>query len=191
MSVVAVKRYDDKIVIASDSICMRGTQKIQMCKLVKSDKHKHLVAGFVGEGRFVEFGKDYVKNVVPKGNEFKDITAYIDGLIDMIQEFFGLENAVEIYEGFSIILVFNDRIWSADMGCIAEVPEGHYSIGAAMIETDTLMHIGKSPKEAIEIATEINTAIALPVHEEVIMLNEVKQEKPKAEVKPTKSKTKK
>lgn len=175
MSVVAVRRYKDEIILAADSIMMRGDQKKSIVKIVRNKKYGNFAAGFVGNGGFIEFEKEFVRNNFPQENTFSCVAGYVKAMMDYFRDFFEIEDMKEAMEGSSMIFVYNDKIWTFDGGCLAEVTNEYYSIGAAFVEVDTLMHTGMDPETAIAVATEINLAISLPVVKEVIQIDAIKK----------------
>ena len=82
MSVVAARIYDDRIEVAADTICVRGSSKMNSAekKITKLFRFQDLVVGGVGMSEEISLFQRFMKN-----HTVKDLNE--DGVLDFLIEF--------------------------------------------------------------------------------------------------------
>jgi len=159
MSIVAVKKYKDKIVIGADSIVVRyGTQdKRKDAKLFRVDED--LIIG----------GSGFVKNLVLLklfSQNHKIKTCDEDGIIEWFSEF--QEWALKKDKSFSqdkteFLVVFKNKVFDFFNYNVREVKK-YEAIGAGMDYALTALYLEKSVAEAIEVSCELSIYCEKPIN---------------------------
>lgn len=160
MSVCAVKIYEDKIVMGADSQVSYGDQhkrEIDGCKIWKGHDIVFSTSGSMKEmGLFSIF----CKTTKPKGNEEDDV---INFFIDFVEwkkkklgdtEEFTLEN--------QYLFVYDMKAYSMYDFNLIHIKD-YSAIGCGYIHAETVLHLGKSVEEAINITCDLNSFCERPV----------------------------
>lgn len=161
MSVVAVKKYKDKILISADSIMLCGDKKWKTTKLFYIPKHEFII-GSVGPLVSIEYIVDYIKRTLDSYKiepSIKKVRDLVNGLYHTYMNEIALNNKdKETTIGNDYLIVWEDIVYKvkfiADGGFydVVEVEEmdaigyGDYAFGA--------MKFGATPEEAINLTTE-------------------------------------
>jgi len=159
MSIVAVKKYKNEIVIGSDSIMVHGwtQEKDRLSKMFKIGKD--MVMGTAGECRIATLFKDFLSNHKPKyTNE--------DGYIRLINEF---TNEYKDLKGFDpskndFIVIYNKKIFSINDGYHVREIKDYYAIGAGMDYALAALYNGCDVKKAIETACHLSIYCEKPIN---------------------------
>lgn len=159
MSVVAVKRIKDKIIIGSDSIRVSGwtQEKDKQAKLVKING---LIIGTVGNSEEFAMFTSFVKTHKPK-------KADEDSLLDFFVEFRSWlanstgKNDKTIENEYLIVL--DNRVFYIASFFVREVKD-YYAMGAGRDFALSALYLGSGIKEAINAACELSIYCEKPIN---------------------------
>lgn len=159
MSVVAVKRYADKIVIGADSIRITydSQEKDKKAKLVRISPQ--LVLGSVGDCAVSGLFQEYLKNHLPKTN---DEYGYTSLLAEFQRYLRDLDDRLRIDES-EFLIVYKARAFLLSNYFIREIRD-YYAIGAGMDFANAALHLGCDIKKAIKTACELSIYCEAPVN---------------------------
>ena len=166
MSVIAVKKYENKIVVAADSqvsygstnrkfenlkmrkinsdliICVTGT--VETCGLLWIYFETHSLEPISCERTIMNFITDFAKwrEDYAGGNSFDS----------------------------NFIIVYKDKIFEVCGYTILEVKD-YTSVGSGYQMALAALHLGHSPKEAVQVACDLTNYVGEPIQEEIIKFN--------------------
>jgi len=160
MSVIAVKKYSDKIVIGADSIQVRGRSKKEEIKLF-CDEEKHIAWGSSGDCGESTLFDIFLKTHNPAGNTKKEIYEFFLEFMKYKKEFnndkIALENNYLFIFETSAYCIFSS-------GHIEEIKENEYeAIGAGFQEAKTALYLGHTIEEALKATCANNTVCMEPI----------------------------
>lgn len=158
MSVVAIKVYDDKIVIGADTQSTRANKiKLNSTKLLKVNDN--LTFGHCGNLRDTELFYAFAKenNI----NEHNQVTDIYDFLLKYKQY---LYSKIGTYEEIGeFIIVNNGKAFRSINNIQVEEITDFDAIGSGDDIALTALYLGKTVEEAIEITTKLDLYCALPM----------------------------
>jgi ATP-dependent protease HslVU (ClpYQ) peptidase subunit len=166
MTVIAVKKHKDKIVIGSDSIRAYGStqQKLEYGKLKKLDG---FIFGHAGAAVNVTLMCMFAKTHKIDGPNEDAVSNFMAEYLQWCKKKindYKFESQFLFVIGGKIFVVFQDL-------CIYEI-EDYYAIGAGMDFALASLYLGKSVKEAVEAACELSIYCEKPIN----MIEEVQNE---------------
>ncbi len=160
MSVIAVKNFGDKIVIAADSQITRGDAKSKHSKLFYNEKN-NLLWGASGYCREISTFEIFLHTrLVTLTSEDEIYSMFLD-FINFKKDFVGEKTLLEN----SYLMVSGDKaFYSSQDGWIIGINSGEFeAIGCGFPEAKTALHLGHSVEEAIEITCKVNAYCMEPV----------------------------
>lgn len=179
MSVIAVRKYSDRIEFAADSISVsKGfIKRVAESSLSKgSDNDKNLimdnvklfespdqglVIGSVGWVMQTTFLQMYSKYHKPKGIDLDDILEYICDFYAWAKS----KDSSFAEIGNEYIICFENQLFKiTDRYLVEKIPE-YDAIGVGEPFALTALSLGKSPKEAVQVANKLCLYCCDPVHE--------------------------
>ena len=163
MSVVAVRKYSDRLVFASDSIRVSGylkeSQRVAGQDMAKLFEVNSMVIGGVGLSMELSFMRIFARTHKPKA-------ANSEAILDFVVEFYGWANGKD--SGFGhhseYLIGFENEAFRVADGYLIDKINEFSAIGAGEHFALTAMHLDKSPQEAVEIANELCVFCAPPVN---------------------------
>lgn len=177
MSVIAVKKTRESIVLAGDSISVsKGfIKRIANEKLTKEPNEESkimnnvklfqspeqgLMIGSVGWVMQTSFIQIYSKYHQPKGSD-------TDNILDYFCDFYkwAKEKDERFEPSNEYIICFKDNVFKLSDAYLVEEIHDHDAIGVGESFALTALELGKSPKEAVEIACKLCLYCSLPVVE--------------------------
>ena len=161
MSVVAVKVYEDKIEIASDSITLFGNLTI-VDKFTKLDKVNSMIIGFVGYLEEGSLMRHYASTRKPKSNRESDILDFMVEFAEWKQsktKTFSLSNCY--------IIVYEKKVFYTQDFLVSEISD-FFAIGAGQDFATTALYLNHSAVEAVGITCQLCNDCALPVNKFVV-----------------------
>jgi ATP-dependent protease HslVU (ClpYQ) peptidase subunit len=166
MTVVAARKYADRIEFAADSIVTRGStqitdRSIDSPKLFQQNGLTIGLTGALAEGSLMQI---FTRN-------HKPASASLEGMIDFLFEFEGwVRNRDTSFTiGNSYLVGFEGKLFRTyPRFDVFEVSEFD-AIGAGQDFAITAMHLEKTPTEAVSIACALSVWCSLPVS--TIVLN--------------------
>jgi ATP-dependent protease HslVU (ClpYQ) peptidase subunit len=163
MSIIAVKKYTDKIQICSDSQITRGNNKNTTSNKLCYINDDFIIGsvGLLNEGNLFNY---FCKNHFPNRNDTLAI-------LDLILEFNDwkekkIKNSV--IENHHII-IFDKTIYSHENFDVREITDYH-AIGSGYNEALTALYLGKTVKEAVQVACELTLYCNPPLIEYTIKI---------------------
>lgn len=174
MSVVAVKKYEDKIVVAADNIVVSGWNRNdgKHFKQVKMEKINDMIIGFSGCLQEGSLFLSYAATHKPDSSGFKDMLKYA-------VEFRKWKKDYDISEpdNNEKDKIINQYlvVWDGHVFCITgydlvEIKD-YYAIGCGEDFALAALHLGHSPQEAVKVACDISCFVAEPIIEETMFIN--------------------
>lgn len=164
MSVVAAKKYPDRLVFAADSIqvssgFLRETARVTGHERGKLFEVNDLVIGGVGYTMELSFMQIFARNHRPSHPT-------IEGVLDFIIEFYSW--AREKDDSFGkrndYLIGIEGEIFRVCDSYLVEKINEFSAIGAGEYFALTAMYLDKNPQEAVEISNELCVYCAPPVH---------------------------
>jgi len=162
MSIVAVKVYDDKIVVGSDSIMVRGyTQTKSENKFSKLVKTNDMIVGAVGAAE--EFGlfQIYCSTRKPERPDESGVLNFFSEFATWKHGKTGKFNVDNYY-----ILVFDGKAFCIQRFFVEEIVS-FQAIGAGTDYALSALHLGHDVSKSIETACDLSIYCVLPVVEYV------------------------
>lgn len=156
MTVVAVKKYNDKIVMSCDSQTTYGTrykvEKMRETSPVKSDMGKIFIendmligcSGAVSESNLLKL---FARNHKPK-------SADVDGILEFLLEFrdyIAKRTAEPAYKIDN--QTFGGKVFECYDMDVTERPT-FWAIGSGMFLALSALHLGQTPEEAVNVAKQ-------------------------------------
>ena len=165
MSVVVVKNYKDKIVVASDSIAVSGWSKVPTAenKFAKMQKINDMIIGGVGVAEETSLFFHYMKTHTIENVDEKSV-------LDFILEFRRWKQDLTGNNSFNndYILAFKGKCFYISNMLIIPIDD-YYSIGAGRDYSNGAMYMGATPREAVKASCALCSMVCEPVIEEVLM----------------------
>lgn len=166
MSVVAVKKYKDRIEIAADSQFTCG----DICRNYDSFKLKKinndLVVGGCGTARTIGLLWIYFEthSLESDSNERTMMNFMLD-FCKWQAEY----NNIDPFDS-KFIIVYKNKIFEILGYEIIEIKD-YTAIGSGYESALAALYLGHSPKEAVKVACELNCYVGEPIQEEIIKFN--------------------
>jgi ATP-dependent protease HslVU (ClpYQ) peptidase subunit len=163
MSVVCAKVYNDKIVVAADSIVTYGWSKNTKGDFSKLTRVNDMIIGTSGSVTEGGLMWQYMRT-------HKPATASTSDVLDFLTEFSRWKNDLtqnaEVANEY--LLAFNGKLFTAE-GMFPYEVKTFASIGAGMDFGNAAMHLGHTPREAVKVACDLCCFVAEPILEEVML----------------------
>lgn len=156
MSVVAVKVYDNQIVMSADTIVVRGQDKtpVGVGKLFSVNDMLIGSSGYASEGVYMRL---FSENHRPIDATEKDIAQFMMEFAVFKNNMTGdgsLEN--------SYLLAYKGKCFYLNQAYIGEVKD-FYAIGAGQDYADAALYLGHSPQEAVKVACALCCMVSEPI----------------------------
>lgn len=167
MSVVAAKVYKDKIVIAADSIIIRGYSKIlTKTNFSKLEEVNNIIIGSVGLAEERSLMIRFLQTHKPESPTEKDVLEFISEFAQWKQKYSNanIEN--------EYLLAIDGHLFNIEGLYVYEVLD-FSAIGAGMDYANTALYLGHSPEEAVIVACEMCCYIAKPITTKTMLRTEV------------------
>ena len=163
MSVVAARKYHDRLVFSSDSIrvsgALRETSRVTGDERGKLFEVNDLVIGGVGLIMELSFMQIFARN-------HKPAAPTVEGVLDFIVEFYTWSTSKD--NAFSkrneYLIGMEGEIFRVCDSYLVEKINEFSAIGAGEYFSLTAMYLDKTPEEAVQIANELCVYCAPPIH---------------------------
>jgi len=159
MTVIAIKKYKNKIQMASDSQTSYGTtHKSTDVHHTIVDKEKifdvnDMTFGCSGSVKGKNYLKIFAKTHKPKYATVDDVLSF---LIEFQHWFKLQDDKYSFDEENSIILVFKNKIFSANGFMVQEIND-YWATGSGMFLALGALYFNKTPAEAVEVAKQFDS----------------------------------
>jgi ATP-dependent protease HslVU (ClpYQ) peptidase subunit len=151
MTVIAVRKYDDKIVIAADSQTTYGDDYkiLTATKIVRQD---NIVFGCAGSCSDISLFRMFTRTHKPKAATEDDVVDFLSEFVDWKKK--KTNNADYVS---SIIIIMDNVVFRVQSYSVRAPIETFFAIGSGMFSALAAMELDADPIKAVEIAIKYNT----------------------------------
>lgn len=156
MSVVAARVYQDKIVVAADSILVKGWSK-RTGNFAKLEFINEMIVGGCGTAQECGLMWRYMQTHRPESPTEKDVLAFLAEFSQWKKELTGnadLEN--------QFIMAYKGHLFEIEPMFVFEIKD-YTAIGAGEDFANAALYLGHSPEEAVKVACDLSCYVAEPV----------------------------
>ena len=157
MSVVAAKVYDNRIVMAADSILVKGWSKSTNGNFAKINQINGMIVGGTGNAKELSLLWHFMRTHKPAGNTEKEILGYIVEFSKWKQDLIGEGGISNTY-----LLAYDGHLFEVEDMFVYEI-KNYDAVGAGEDFANAALHLGHSPKEAVKVACELSCYVAEPI----------------------------
>ncbi|NEN99871.1 MAG: hypothetical protein F6K50_31670 [Moorea sp. SIO3I7] len=163
MSVVAARKYPDKLVFASDSIRLSGylkqTHRVTGDEWGKLFEINNMIIGGVGYTMELSFMQIFARNHSPAAPT-------VEAVLDFIVEFYSWAKDKDDTFGRrnEYLLAVEQDIFCISDGYLVDKINEFGAIGAGQDYALTAMYLDKTPEEAVAIANELCVYCSAPIN---------------------------
>lgn len=162
MSVVAARVYDDKIVIAADSILTNGWSKSTNNNFTKMNKDNGMIIGGCGKAEELSLMWHYMSTHKPSEATEKEILNFIIEFSKWMNDLTGSSNINNTY-----LLAYEGHLFEIEDMFVFEINE-YRAIGAGEDYSNAALYLGHTPKEAVKVACDLCCYVSEPIIEFVM-----------------------
>lgn len=159
MSVVAARVYKDKIVMAADSIVVRGWSKRTDHDIVKINEINGMIVGGTGYAQELSLMWQYMTTHKPATATEKDVLTFVVEFSRWKRELIGDGGVNNTY-----LMAYDGHLFQIEDMLVYEVSE-YSAVGAGQDFANAVLYMGNSPKEAVKVACELSCFVAEPIIE--------------------------
>lgn len=159
MSVVAAKIYNNRIVMAADSILVKGWSKSTNGNFVKINQINGMIVGGTGQAKELSLLWHFMRTHKPDGNTDKDIIEYIVEFSKWKNDLIGESGIVNNY-----LLAYDGHLFEIENMFVYEIKD-YTAVGAGQDFANAALYLGHSPREAVKVACELSCYVAEPIIE--------------------------
>ena len=159
MSVVAARVYKDKIVMAADSIVVRGWSKRTDHDIVKINEINGMIVGSTGYAQELSLMWQYMATHKPATATEKDVLAFVVEFSRWKRELIGNGSVDNTY-----LMAYDGHLFQIEDMLVYEVSEWS-AVGAGEDFANAVLYLGNSPRDAVRVACELSCFVAEPIIE--------------------------
>lgn len=159
MSVVATRVYEDRIVIAADSILCGNWSKSSTNDFSKLHQDNGMIIGSVGYAQEGSLMWHYMSTHKPASATEKSVLEFIIEFARWKKE---LGDTSSINNSY--ILAFGGKVFAINDMFVTEISEYH-AIGAGRDYANAALYLGHTPQEAVKVACALCCFVAEPIIE--------------------------
>lgn len=159
MSVVAAKVYNNRIVMAADSILVKGWSKSTNGNFAKINQINGMIVGGTGYAKELSLLWHFMRTHKPDGNTDKDILEYIVEFSKWKQDLVGDSSISNNY-----LLAYDGHLFEIENMFVYEIKD-YNAVGAGEDFANAALYLGHSPREAVKVACELSCYVAEPIIE--------------------------
>lgn len=159
MSVVAAKVYKDKIVMAADSIVVRGWSKRTDHDIVKINEINGMIVGGTGYAQELSLMWQYMATHKPASATEKDVLSFIVEFSKWQRDLIGNGSVDNTY-----LMAYDGHLFQIEDMLVYEVSE-YSAVGAGQDFSNAVLYLGNSPRDAVKVACELSCFVAEPIIE--------------------------
>lgn len=159
MSVVAARVYKDKIVMAADSIVVRGWSKRTDHDIVKINEINGMIVGSTGYAQELSLMWQYMTTHKPAAATEKDVLAFVVEFSRWKRELIGNGSVDNTY-----LMAYDGHLFQIQDMLVYEVSEWS-AVGAGEDFANAVLYLGNSPRDAVKVACELSCFVAEPIIE--------------------------
>lgn len=158
MSVVAAKVYKDKIVMAADSILVKGWSK-RNSNFAKIAEINDMILGGCGTAQETSLMWHYMQTHKPASATEKDVLTFIVEFAQWKSGIVGNSNVENVY-----LLAFQGHLFEIEYMFVHEIFD-YVAIGAGDDFANAALYLGHAPSEAVNVACELSCYVCEPIIE--------------------------
>lgn len=159
MSVIAARVYKDKIVMAADSIVVRGWSKRTDHDIVKINEINGMIVGSTGYAQELSLMWQYMTTHKPAAATEKDVLAFVVEFSRWKRELIGNGSVDNTY-----LMAYDGHLFQIEDMLVYEVSEWS-AVGAGEDFANAVLYLGNSPRDAVKVACELSCFVAEPIIE--------------------------
>ena len=159
MSVVAARVYKDKIIMAADSIIVRGWSKRTDHDIVKINEINGMIVGGTGYAQELSLMWQYMATHKPASATEKDVLSFIVEFSQWKRNLIGNGSVDNTY-----LMAYDGHLFQIEEMLVYEV-SGHSAVGAGQDFANAVLYLGNSPRDAVKVACELSCFVAEPIIE--------------------------
>ena len=159
MSVVAARVYKDKIIMAADSIIVRGWSKRTDHDIVKINEINGMIVGGTGYAQELSLMWQYMATHKPASTTEKDVLSFIVEFSQWKRNLIGNGNVDNTY-----LMAYDGHLFQIEEMLVYEVSE-YSAVGAGQDFANAVLYLGNSPRDAVKVACELSCFVAEPIIE--------------------------
>lgn len=156
MSVVAARVYEGKVVMAADSIIIKGSSK-RNTNFSKIAEINDMIVGGCGSAEEMSLMWHYMQTHKPSSPSEKDVLAFIVEFSKWKNDLIGkcdIEN--------SYLLIYQGHLFESECMFVHEVHD-YVAIGAGEDFASAALYLGHTPKGAVEVACALSCYVCEPI----------------------------
>lgn len=159
MSVVAARVYKDKIVMAADSIIVRGWSKRTDHDIVKINEINGMIVGSTGYAQELSLMWQYMTTHKPATATEKDVLTFVVEFSRWKRELIGSGSVDNTY-----LMAYDGHLFQIEDMLVYEVSEWS-AVGAGEDFANAVLYMGNSPRDAVKVACELSCLVSEPIIE--------------------------
>ena len=159
MSVVAARVYKDKIIMAADTIIVRGWSKRTDHDIVKINEINGMIVGGTGYAQELSLMWQYMATHKPASATEKDVLSFIVEFSQWKRNLIGNGSVDNTY-----LMAYDGHLFQIEEMLVYEVSE-HSAVGAGQDFANAVLYLGNSPRDAVKVACELSCFVAEPIIE--------------------------
>ena len=160
MSVVAVKIYDNSIVMSADSIIIHGeTDKTPVGRGKIFEVNGMLIgtSGYAHEGIHMAL---FAENHTPLSMDEREITKWMHEFVMWRTKEFGIDPKNDYLNSY--LIAYKGKVFYCNAGYDGEVTD-YFAIGAGEKYANAALYLGHSPAEAVKVACALSCYVDEPI----------------------------
>lgn len=157
MSVIAAKVYCDHIEVAADSLLIRGEDMKSMGSFSKIESINDMIIGTSGYAREGAFMWQFAKTHKPASPTERDVLEFVIEFSKVKREWCG-ESSIEN----QYIIAYQGSLFVVE-GCFVCQIKDYVAIGSGMYFATAALYLGKSAREAVDVACHLNCYVSEPI----------------------------
>lgn len=157
MSVVCSKVYNDRIVIAADSIVICGTSKEPNKNFSKLETINEMIIGGVGTCQELSLMYHFARTHKPLDATDKSVFEFIIEFCKFKKDLTNEFNMDSYY-----LICYQGKLFAIQDFFVREIKD-YYAIGAGDGFAKAALYLGHTPKEAVKTACDISCFVAEPI----------------------------
>ena len=158
MSVIAAKVYNDKVVMAADSIIVTGWSKRNnnFSKIVEIN---NMIMGSTGYCQECSIMWHYMQTHKPASSLEKDILAFMVEFAKWKNNITNNNNVENSY-----LMIYQGHLFEINGLFVHEISD-YVAVGAGEDFATAALHLGHTPREAVKVACDLSCLVSEPIIE--------------------------
>lgn len=157
MSVVAARVYRDKIIMAADSIVVRGWAKNTNNDVVKINRINGMIVGGVGYTQEIGLMWQYMKTHKPAAASEEDVITFMIEFSRWKRDLVGDGSINNTY-----LIAYDGSLFRTENMFAFKVNE-YCAIGAGEDFSNAALYLGHGPTEAVKVACDLCCMVSEPI----------------------------